>query len=148
VPDPSSSIPSALTQLAHHDPLGDAEAPHLLAYLAIIRDSRAPAGRRHPLTAILALAAAAVLTGARSFAAIVEWAQDAPPAVRAALGARREAPEYWAVPSEATIRRTVARLNAEALAGVIGAWLADREGPVQRRFAVAVDGKTLPGRQA
>jgi hypothetical protein len=36
-------------------------------------------------------------------------------------------PEYWAVPSEATIRRTLARLDAEALAGVLGAWLADRE---------------------
>jgi hypothetical protein len=49
------------------------------------------------------------------------------------------------VPSEATIRRTLARLDAEALAGVIGAWLADRAGPDRRRRAVAVDGKTLRG---
>jgi DDE family transposase len=116
-----------MAQLAHHDPLGDAEVGHLLDYLATISDPRALSGRRHPLVAILALAAAAVLTGARSMAAIAEWAVDAPQAVRAALGARREAPEYWAVPSEATIRRTLARLDAEALAGVLGAWLADRE---------------------
>jgi hypothetical protein len=51
----------------------------------------------------------------------------------------------WAVPTETTIRRTLARLDAEALAGVIGAWLADRDGPGQRRRAVAVDGKTLRG---
>jgi hypothetical protein len=39
--DPSSSIPAALTQLAHADPLRPAEAPHLLAYLATIGDPRA-----------------------------------------------------------------------------------------------------------
>jgi hypothetical protein len=49
------------------------------------------------------------------------------------------------VPCEATIRRTLARLDPEALAGVIGAWLADRDHPDQRRRAVAVDGKTLRG---
>ena len=55
-----------MAQLAHHDPLGDAEVRHLLDYLATISDPRALSGRRHPLVAILALAAAAVLTGARS----------------------------------------------------------------------------------
>jgi hypothetical protein len=65
--------------------------------------------------------------------------------VRVALGARREAPESYSVPSEATIRRTLARLDAEVLAGVIGVWLADRDRPDQRRRALAVDGKTLRG---
>jgi predicted transposase YbfD/YdcC len=51
----------------------------------------------------------------------------------------------WAVPSETTIRRTLARLDAEALAAAIGAWLADRDRPDRRRRAVAVDGKTLRG---
>jgi hypothetical protein len=54
-------------------------------------------------------------------------------------------PAHWVVPCEATIRRTLARLDPEALAGVIGAWLADRDHPGQRRRAVAVDGKTLRG---
>jgi hypothetical protein len=39
------------------------------------------------LVAILALAAAAVLAGARSIAAIAEWAADTPQPIRAALGA-------------------------------------------------------------
>ncbi|HZD02456.1 MAG TPA: transposase family protein [Actinomycetes bacterium] len=78
--DPSSPIPSALAQLTHADPLQQAETPGLLAYLATIPDPRAPRGRRHPLIAILAMAAAAVLTGARSMTAIAEWAADAPPA--------------------------------------------------------------------
>jgi predicted transposase YbfD/YdcC len=141
----SSAIPAALAQLDDAAPLQAAEAAHLLTYLATIPDPRAGRGRRHPLVAVLALAAAAVLTGARSLAAIAEWAADAPPVIRAALGARREAPDRFSVPSEASIRRTLARLDGDALTACVGAWLADREGPDQRRRAVAVDGKTLRG---
>jgi predicted transposase YbfD/YdcC len=148
--DPSSLIPSGLIALRQADPLRPAETPHLLTYLATVTDPRTRAGRRHPLVAILVLAAAAVLAGARSIAAIAEWAADAPQPVRAALGTRRDPLTghwVWAVPSETTIRRTLARLDAEALAAVIGAWLADRDHPgqQQRRRAVAVDGKTLRG---
>jgi hypothetical protein len=74
--DPSSSIPSGLAPLCQADPLGPTEGPHLLAYLATIHDPRRACGRRHPLVAILAMAAAAVLTGARSITAIAEWAAD------------------------------------------------------------------------
>src|SRR4029453_11376495 len=49
----------------------------LLTYLAAVPDPRAVRGRRHPLVAILAMAAAAVLAGARSIAAIAEWAAHA-----------------------------------------------------------------------
>jgi hypothetical protein len=68
--------------------------------------------------------------------------------VRAALGTRRDPlTGRWvrAVPTETTIRRTLARVDPEALAAAIGAWLADRDQPDQRRRAVAVDGKTLRG---
>jgi hypothetical protein len=112
--DPSSLIPAALTQLAHAQPLHDGEPPHLLAYLASVPDPRAARGRRHRLVAILGLAAAAVLAGARSIAAIAEWAADAPQPIRAALGARHHAPGHRSVPAEATIRRTLARLDADA----------------------------------
>ena len=107
--DPSSLIPAALTQLTHTDSrqLQDAEAPHLLAYLAAVPDPRSARGRRHRLVTILAIAAAAVLAGARSIAAIAEWATDAPQPVRAALGARHHAPGHFSVPAEATIRRTL-----------------------------------------
>jgi predicted transposase YbfD/YdcC len=145
--DPSSSILSGLTPLCDAGPLRPAETPQLLACLATITDPRARAGRRHPLVAILVLAAAAVLAGARSFTAIAEWAADAPQPVRAALGARRDpltGQWVWTVPTESTIRRTLARLDAEALAAAIGAWLAGRDHHDQRR-AVAVDGKTLRG---
>jgi hypothetical protein len=73
-----------------------------------------------------------------------------PQPVPAALGTRRDPRTghwVWAVPSETTIRRTLARLDATALAAAIGAWLADRDHPgqQQRRRAVAVDGTTLRG---
>jgi predicted transposase YbfD/YdcC len=149
--NPSSPTPAALTRLTHTDPrqLQDADAPHLLGSLAAVPDPRAARGRRHPLVAILGLAAAAVLAGARSIAAIAEWAADAPQPVRAALGARRDAPDHFAVPAEATIRRTLSRLDPDALAAAIGAWLANQDRPSpatgSRWRAVAVDGKTLRG---
>jgi hypothetical protein len=153
--DPSSSILSGLTPLCDAGPLRAAETPQLLAYLAAITDPRARAGRRHPLVAILVLAAAAVLAGARSFTAIAEWAADASQPVRAALGTRRDPLTgrwVWTVPTESTIRRTLARLDAEALAAAIGAWLSGRDHHRdhhdqrrRRRRAVAVDGKTLRG---
>jgi Flp pilus assembly protein TadB len=83
--------PVRLARLAHADPLGPANAPHLLACLATVHDPRRAAGRRHPLVAILAMAAAAVLAGARSVTAIAEWAADAPQPVRAAFGATTQA---------------------------------------------------------
>jgi hypothetical protein len=126
--DPSSPTPAALAHLTQTDPrqLQDADAAHLLAYLATVPDPRAARGRRHSLVAILAMAAAVVLAGARSIAAIAEWAADAPQPVRAALGARRAAPDRSAVPAEATIRRTLALLDADVLAAAVGAWLAGR----------------------
>jgi hypothetical protein len=146
IPDPD---PVGLAPLCDASQLQDAEPPDLLAYLATVPDPRARAGRRHPLVAILALAAAAVLAGARSMTAIAEWAADAPQPVRAALGARRDPlTSQWVVPTETTIRRTLGRLDATVLAGVIGAWLSDRDRharPPRRRRAVAVDGKRLRG---
>jgi hypothetical protein len=76
-----------------------------------------------------------------------------PQPVRVALGARQPAPGHWSVPAEATIRRTLARLDPDTVAGAIGAWLADRDRhldgdrgrPAVGRRAVAVDGKTLRG---
>jgi hypothetical protein len=145
---PSSPIPTALTQLTHAAALHDTEAPHLLAYLARVPDPKSARGRRHPLLAILAMASAAVLTRARSIAAIAEWAADSPQPVRAALAARQQAPGHWSAPAEATIRRTLARLDPDALAAAVGAWLADRQPQgraASQRRAVAVDGKTVRG---
>jgi predicted transposase YbfD/YdcC len=146
----SSSILPGLTQLTTADQLRPAETPHLLACLSMVNDPRARPGRRHPLVAILGIAAAAVLAGAQSITAIAEWAADVPCHVLVALGAQRDPLTGRPIaPSEATIRRTLTGLDADALTAVIGGWLTSGRGREQRRRAVtravAVDGKTLRG---
>jgi predicted transposase YbfD/YdcC len=123
----------------------------LLDYLAQVSDPRHRRGRRHALGAVLAVAVAAVLAGAGSLAAIGEWASDAPCQVLAALGIRRDPlTGAWRPPGEATVRRVLARIDADALDRAIGAWLAAQQPPATGpprppRRAVAVDGKTLRG---
>jgi predicted transposase YbfD/YdcC len=93
---------------------------------------------------------AAVLAGARSFTAIGEWVADAPPQVMAALGIRRDPlTGRFEPPDEATIRRVLEAVDADALDAAVGSWFARRAagqaaGP-GRRQAVAVDGKALRG---
>ena len=48
----------------------------LLAFLATVPDPRSRHGRRHPLSAILSLVCCAIMCGAKSYAAIGQWAQD------------------------------------------------------------------------
>lgn len=144
----SSPIPPVIDRLCCQPEAAEDELPVLLARLAEVPDPRKPRGLRHSLVYVLALAACAVLTGATSLLAISEWAADAPPAVLDRLGARRcPLSGTLPVPCETTIRRTLARLDADALDRAVGAWPADRRiqpGPRARR-AVAVDGKSLRG---
>ncbi len=76
--DRSSPIPAAVTDPEHARPLAVGEGPGLLERLATLPDPRDRRGRRHPLASVLAVSAAAVAAGARSVAAIAEWAADAP----------------------------------------------------------------------
>jgi hypothetical protein len=152
---PSSPIPAVADRLAATATLAPEQARDLLDYLAQIADPRHRRGRRHALTTVLAVAVAAVLTGARSLAAIGEWASDAPGQVLAALGVRRDPwTGTFRPPGEATVRRVLARVDADALDLAIGCWLADQQPPQPTtrppprpawRQAVAVDGKTLRG---
>jgi predicted transposase YbfD/YdcC len=139
------------TALAAHGAAVAALAPDqcrsLLCDLAHITDPRQRRGRRHSLVGVLGVAVAAVLAGARSLAAIGEWAADAPGQVLAALGVRRDPlTGAFRPPTEATVRRVLARVDPDALDRAIGAWLAHQQ-PAPRRppRAVAVDGKTLRG---
>jgi predicted transposase YbfD/YdcC len=133
--------------------LAPAQCRSLLDGLANIADPRKRRGRRHPLGAVLAVAVAATLAGARSLAAIGEWAADAPGPVLAALGVRRHPLRRGCrPPSEATVRRVLARIDPDALDQVIGRWLANQQPPPPTtrpppawRQAIAVDGKTLRG---
>jgi len=150
VPAPRSSrIPTAAQRLHAPVALAPDQCRSLLEDLAHIADPRQRRGRRHPLTTVLAVAVAAVLAGARSLAAIGEWAADAPGPVLAALGVRRDPlRRIWRPPGEATVRRVLARVDPDTLDRVLGQWLAGQQPPatpVAWRRAVAVDGKTLRG---
>ena len=62
----------------------------LLESFAQVPDHREPRGRRHTLPAILTLATAAMLEGARSLYAIAQWGRLQEPAVIRALGFQRD----------------------------------------------------------
>ena len=111
----------------------------LLAALNTVPDPGKPRGLRHGLVGILAIAACAVIAGARSFAAIAEWAAAASPAVLAKLGVTGE------VRCESTFRRTINKIDANGLDLILGAWTALRAVNPKEIGVIAVDGKSLRG---
>lgn len=154
---PSSPIPAGLGQLAGRDPARPDELPDLLGRLSRLPDPRRRRGRRHPLPYVLAVAACAVLAGAKSLTVIAEWAADASDRLLFCCGAALRDPDRpCRAPSEATVRRVLQRIDGDAFDAVVGGWLTDRAAaraadqdgrPPARpvRAAVAVDGKSLRG---
>jgi predicted transposase YbfD/YdcC len=125
--------------------LAAAAPQELLEALARVPDPRDPRGRRYPLVPVLAIAVCAALAGARSYAAIAEWAADAPPRLRARRGLA------GTVPDLVTIGRVLTAVDPAALDRAAGAWvsaqLAGRRSP-GKRVVLAVDGKTVRGARA
>jgi predicted transposase YbfD/YdcC len=126
-----------------------ASLPGLAEFLAAVPDHRRAQGRRHSLVSILGLSCAATVAGAKSLVAIAEWGADAPAAVLAALGVRRDpCGGALLVPSETTIRRALSDTDAGALDEQLAAWLAAATVPEADEVAaarVSVDGKTMRG---
>jgi predicted transposase YbfD/YdcC len=128
------------------DRAGEPVPADLLVALRAVKDPRARRGRRHDVVAVLGVAVCAVLTGARSYAALAEWARDLPPTVRARLGLGRHAP------CESTIRRVLQAVDAAALDQVVSSWLAARTAVTaptasrdRPRRVIAIDGKSARG---
>ncbi|MGW3412461.1 transposase family protein [Streptomyces sp. NPDC000888] len=71
-------MPALLDQLSASPSMAAEECPGLLSCLAAVTDPRDPRGRLHPLTGVLAICAAAVLTGATSLLAIRFFSVAAP----------------------------------------------------------------------
>ena len=109
----------------------------LLDGFARVPDPRSPHGRRHPLPAVLALATAAMLSGARSLYAIAQWGRLQPPAVVAALGFTRER-----TPAVSTLHLVFRALDAAAFEAAPAGWARASLGAEE---AIAVDGKGLRG---
>ena len=127
---PSSPITDAVAQ--------PDRASALLDLLATVPDPRDPRGVRYRLAGVLAVAVTAVLAGARSFAAIGQWAADLPGEHLARIG-------LGMAPDESTLRKLLARLDADALDRVLGAWLWTRSDVAHGRRVIALDGKTVRG---
>jgi predicted transposase YbfD/YdcC len=99
----------------------------LLELFAGVTDGRAGPGRDHPVAAVLALAAAAVVAGMKGYTAITGWVADVPPAVLAGLYLRSGAAPA-PPPSKTTIWRVLTDADAGALDVAVGTWLMNLAG--------------------
>ena len=103
-----------------------------------VADPPQASGRRHPLAAILTLTVVAMLGGARSLEAIVQFARDRGPRFTRLLGFTRDR-----APCKATLSYVFRALEGPVIESVIADWLQDaRDVEVE---AIALDGKTLRG---
>src|SRR5215211_7056904 len=117
----------------------------LVEALAQTPDPRARRGVRYPFAVLLAVAVCAVMAGARSFAAVADWAVDLPAQQRSQLGLT------GAVPDPVTFWRVLTRVDAAGLQQALGAWLRSVlasatpvvPGRCRPRLVLAVDGKAL-----
>jgi len=111
----------------------------LPAFFANIPDPRRAQGRRHPLPAVLAIATAAVLCGARGYKAISEWAEDLSQTARGRFRCRWRN-RHYSVPSRTSIREVLIRVDPHALDQALQAWNAQH---ARADEGLAIDGKTL-----
>jgi predicted transposase YbfD/YdcC len=126
-------MPSSPTALLSRRPL--------MEVFAQVPDPRDPRGVRHDLPTVLTLAQTAVLAGSRTLLAIAEWTQDAARDTLSRIGIDPDR----ALPSESTIRRTLAQVDANELDSLMAGWMATRVGELAGRRVIALDGKTMRG---
>src|SRR5262250_357262 len=121
-----------------------AHPPPLIEVFAAIPDLRKPRGKRHPLTAVFALACCAMLCGYRSYSAMAEWGRNYGARLAHALGFIHD------TPCAATLHTIFRHVNRDEVEAHLGAW-ADSvvsslpAAPELPEVAMALDGKTLRG---
>ena len=116
----------------------------LIEVFAAIPDFRHPRGKRHPLSAIFALACCAMLCGYRSYSAMAEWGRNYGARLAQALGFTHD------TPCAATLHTIFRHVSRDEVEAHLGAW-ADSvvsslpAAPELPEGAMALDGKTLRG---
>ena len=147
-PSSLSTFAAAVTDSGvPHEELSATQSITLLQALSDVPDPRRRRGRRHSLQSILLVAVCAVLAGARTYAAIGDWAASAQSKVR-----------MCGVPAHsATFRRVLMAADPVAVQAALTGWALSRLAAVSaadqqaasprtaNRQVLAVDGKTLRG---
>jgi hypothetical protein len=87
---------------------------------------------------VVAVALSAVLAGARSYAAIGQWAGDLSLEHRRQVGLTRAC-----APTASAIRRLLQRLDADLLDALLGTYMWTRTSVVHGRRVIAIDGKSV-----
>jgi hypothetical protein len=111
----------------------------LMEVLEGIRDPRGTKGRRHPLTALLALAVVGLLAGLTSYEAIVDYGKERGWEFRQLLGFTRKRGLC-----KATYSRVFRRIDVADFEVRVGRWIEGRLRPGTAPH-LAVDGKTARG---
>ena len=116
----------------------------LLASLSALRDSRYGHGLRHRQRFVLASAAVCTLMGACGYRAFENTSKKfTQRQLRALGGTPKEEDGRYYPPSDSTYQRVLNKVDAVAIARIIGQWLAQQE--VGALAQLAVDGKVLRG---
>jgi hypothetical protein len=96
------------------------------------------------MVSVLTVAICAMLSGARSYTVIGEWAARSSQELRRRLGCRFDRRRNLLVaPSEPTLRRAIQQVDAAAVDTDINTWLLRQSNPTAE--ALAIDGKTCRG---
>jgi len=117
----------------------------LIEILSEIPDFRKAKGKRHPLTAILGMACASIMCGARSYSAIAEWGRNYDREFIEALGFTHKK-----TPCVATLHIIFKNIDVKLVESKLGEWAEGvlghslEQGNIEDE-AVAVDGKRLRG---
>jgi predicted transposase YbfD/YdcC len=111
----------------------------LIAMLRTVEDPRRRQGQLHSNTSVLAISTCAMLSGARNFSAISQWAEELSPKQLQRLRCRQKKP-----PSLSTIQRVLRGTDANEFDQKVSNWLVGlSQGTVGR--GLAVDGKAMRG---
>jgi hypothetical protein len=116
-----------------------AQTRSLPKVFADVRDPRRANGRRHPLPAVLSIAAAAVLCGMRGNKAIAHWAAGLGQKTRGRLRCRR-VDDHYIVPSQYVIRDVLIRVDPAEMDRAVQRWNAAYGRQDSR---LTIDGKGL-----
>lgn len=122
--------------------------PQMLSLLALLRRAPDPRGKntRLRIGPVLAIVAMALLAGRRDIAEIARFAQTLSQAQRRQLGLPRKqgAKAFWQVPTYSVFYQVLTRMDSEAFAKLLDAWLHRETGRLPQ--ALALDGKMIRDR--